>query len=64
MILTMMANLFAICTLTNFVGYPEVIRGPVVLQSKTYVTLRIRNKTETDFIEVTVKSNNCEFKKQ
>jgi len=54
---------YAICTLANFNNLPQKIEGRVVMETKSFLVLRIENKDKTQTVEVTVAKEKCEVKK-
>jgi len=55
MIASMATAMIAICTLTNFPGFPSTIKGNVTLITKNWVQIKINNKDKTQVIEIAVK---------
>ena len=55
-------GLIAVCILKGFVGFPTKLEGPVIINTKKFLVVKVTNTTKTDHIEVTVNKKHCEVK--
>lgn len=49
----------ATCKLDNFEGFPSKVTGPVTLELKNFLTILVKNKDESEQIEITFPKSKC-----
>ena len=49
----------ATCKLENFEGFPEKVTGPVTLELKNFITILVKNKDNTEQVEITFPKSKC-----
>lgn len=52
----------ATCYMKNFKDFPDRVSGPVVLQLKNYLTIRVDNKDKSESVEMTFPKSKCKVK--
>lgn len=52
----------ATCYMDGFKGFPKKVTGPVTMQLKSFLTIRVDNEDKTESIEMTFPKSKCKVK--